>query len=328
LFVPNEFNLSVDFHAQAASSTSYLWTFGDGTTATGADATHQYAADGTYTACVIAENALGCSDLECVTFTLAQTRCQANYSWENSGLGVAFKDLSDSNTDISGYFWNFGDNSGSTLPSPTHQYAGLGVYEVCLTITADSCSSTFCQMLDLSDPCLSLSADYTTELAGNPLSIQFSDLTSGNPNAWLWNFGDGTTNFTQNPTHDYNVAGAYNVCLIAANESQNCFTEPVCKTVYVGIIATNSPNTSTLRLYPNPVGANDLHIWVEGILDTDFGKNLPVTLTDLHGKTVWSGELLGFERTVLQVHKLLPAGVYGLAIQGVRGQYRGKIFVF
>ena len=47
-----------------------------------------------------------------------------------------------------------------------------------------------------------------------PLSVHFTDLSSvPGPSAWLWNFGDGSTSSTQNPTHLYAAAGTYDVRL-------------------------------------------------------------------------------------------------------------------
>jgi subtilisin family serine protease len=45
-----------------------------------------------------------------------------------------------------------------------------------------------------------------------PLTVHFRDPSSGIATNWLWNFGDGTTNSTQqNPTHIYNRAGNFTV---------------------------------------------------------------------------------------------------------------------
>ena len=47
-----------------------------------------------------------------------------------------------------------------------------------------------------------------------PLTVQFTDETSGNPISWLWDFGDGFTSQLQNPTHIYQDTGSYTVSLI------------------------------------------------------------------------------------------------------------------
>ena len=47
------------------------------------------------------------------------------------------------------------------------------------------------------------------------LTVQFADgSTSGHAvTSWLWNFGDGHTSTSQNPSHTYAHHGVYNVCL-------------------------------------------------------------------------------------------------------------------
>lgn len=50
-----------------------------------------------------------------------------------------------------------------------------------------------------------------------PLLVNFSDASTGNPNAWQWDFGDGTTSTEQNPTHSYATPGGYDVTLTVWN---------------------------------------------------------------------------------------------------------------
>jgi len=45
----------------------------------------------------------------------------------------------------------------------------------------------------------------------------FTDLSTENPNAWYWTFGDGTTATSQNPSHTYAQSGSYWVTLTASN---------------------------------------------------------------------------------------------------------------
>jgi pseudomonalisin len=46
-----------------------------------------------------------------------------------------------------------------------------------------------------------------------PLTVHFTDKSVGSIKSWLWNFGDGKTSTTQNPSHTYSKAGAYTVTL-------------------------------------------------------------------------------------------------------------------
>ncbi len=61
-------------------------------------------------------------------------------------------------------------------------------------------------------------ADNTNIFEGN--NVNFTDLSTGNPTSWSWNFPGGTpaTSTDQNPTVDYNTAGTYDVTLIATND--------------------------------------------------------------------------------------------------------------
>ena len=60
-------------------------------------------------------------------------------------------------------------------------------------------------------------ADFTQNVTSGaaPLTVQFTDKSSGRPNSWLWDFGDGSTSARQNPVHTYTSAGTYTVTLTA-----------------------------------------------------------------------------------------------------------------
>lgn len=56
-----------------------------------------------------------------------------------------------------------------------------------------------------------------------PNKYQFFDLSLGDPDYWLWDFGDGDTSTEQNPQHNFKQEGQYNVCLtIARSNIINC----------------------------------------------------------------------------------------------------------
>ena len=49
------------------------------------------------------------------------------------------------------------------------------------------------------------------------LVVEFQDMSNGNPNAWLWDFGNGYTSTQQNPIVFYNSPGYYRVELTVSN---------------------------------------------------------------------------------------------------------------
>ena len=46
-----------------------------------------------------------------------------------------------------------------------------------------------------------------------PLTVQFTDQSTGKITSWFWDFGDGETSTEQNPTHTYNSTGYFTVSL-------------------------------------------------------------------------------------------------------------------
>jgi PKD repeat protein len=71
----------------------------------------------------------------------------------------------------------------------------------------------------LNDDAAAPVADFTVTPTDGaaPLTVAFSDLSSGGPTAWSWNFGDGGTSNGQNPTHTYAEPGLYTVSLTVGN---------------------------------------------------------------------------------------------------------------
>lgn len=49
--------------------------------------------------------------------------------------------------------------------------------------------------------------------------VDLVDTSAGTPTSWAWDFGDGTTDTTQNPSHTYESPGTYTVSLQATNAS-------------------------------------------------------------------------------------------------------------
>ncbi len=117
---------------------------------------------------------------------------------------------------VTGWSWNFGDTAipVSTSQNPTVTYSKPGTYSVRLTITGTGGSATLTKaglITVTSTPVANFSA--TPKTGNAPLTVGFSDSSSGNISTRLWNFGDGTTSAALNPNHIYTAAGIYNVSL-------------------------------------------------------------------------------------------------------------------
>jgi PKD repeat protein len=79
------------------------------------------------------------------------------------------------------------------------------------------------------------SARFQADATRGPVSltVNFSDLSTLEPTAWSWTFGDGAISTAQNPSHTYSSEGAYTVSLTAAN-AQGQDTEV--KTNYINVV--------------------------------------------------------------------------------------------
>ncbi len=62
-----------------------------------------------------------------------------------------------------------------------------------------------------STPVANFTATPTTGVA--PLNVQFTDISSGSPTLWSWDFGDGYTATGKSPAHVFKAAGQYSVSL-------------------------------------------------------------------------------------------------------------------
>ena len=65
-----------------------------------------------------------------------------------------------------------------------------------------------------------------------PLTVNFTDTSTGDNLTYLWNFGDGNTSPEQNPIHEYAVSGEYTITLTTTNNyGSNTITDIVTATV-------------------------------------------------------------------------------------------------
>lgn len=165
--------------------------------------------------------------------------------------------------------WDFGD--GTTSNWPYHKYEEAGYYEVCLTITEDSCQDTFCDKVYIvgdddsthTDSCVVFFEAYPEP--GRP-GVEFEVYWNGemfplqdSTISMKWTFGDGTS--SDWPYHLYEEAGLYEICLTVTDE--NC-TSTYCDKVYVGV----KDSTCDQEFYPFYQTGNDGMVYFGMDIDT------------------------------------------------------------
>jgi VCBS repeat-containing protein len=102
-------------------------------------------------------------------------------------------------------------------------------------------------------PCV---ADFTSDFTGGclPMGINFTDKSTGMISSWSWNFGDGGTSTTQNPSHIYTASGTYTVTLTVSGACGSNFkTKSSYITIYAPSVAnfTTTPNKGNIPLSVN-----------------------------------------------------------------------------
>ena len=172
-----------------------------------------------------------------VMLTVGTPSVEADFTWSqnltNNFGQVTFTDQSHNNEvgEVDSYFWNFGDGTTSALQNPVHQYdpsPSTTTYSVSLTVFAygedeEKIYNTHTETVTLVQP--AMTANFTSTQTVNTGIVTFTN-TSVNvgyeePDAYLWNFGDGTTSTLKNPVHTFvsteNVPITYSVSLTTRN---------------------------------------------------------------------------------------------------------------
>ena len=202
--------------------TSWSWAFGDGKTSVEQNPTHTYEAPGKYTVSLEVKNEAGTDNKTIPDYiNVTKPGCPPDAQFRASPtigiapLAVSFTDLTSGNP--TSWAWNFGDNGTADQQHPEHTYQSPGEYTVTLTAKNEFGDSTevrekYIKVLEKPVP---LKAAFMGEPTSGtaPLNVKFTDLSTGGPTSWLWNFGDGGSASDQNPNHVYTQPGNYTVYL-------------------------------------------------------------------------------------------------------------------
>ncbi|WP_277749825.1 PKD domain-containing protein [Methanoculleus taiwanensis] len=260
--------------------TAWSWEFGDGATSTEQNPVHTYAAAGAYTVSLNATNAAG-SDIEeqidLITVTEpVNASFTANATSGATPLTIQFTDTSTGAP--TSWSWDFGDGATSTEQSPVHTYTAEGTYTVSLTATNAVSDDTRVEtdyIVATVFPGAGFDVNVSSGMA--PLTVQFTDLSTGEPTAWSWEFGDGATSTEQNPVHTYAAAGAYTVTLNATNAAGSDIEEQVDLITAIGPVTASFTANVTGGVVPFAVGFTDTSTGAPTSWSWDFGDGATST---------------------------------------------------
>jgi len=145
--------LTVVFNASASSDpdgtiASYHWSFGDGATATGKNATHGYSTAGAYVVTLTVEDNEGATSTGSLIILVSAPGNQlpvADFTADPEASFLVPTTISfdasashDPDGSIVAYQWDFGDGDAGAGQTTTHQYTSYRTYNVILTVYDDA----------------------------------------------------------------------------------------------------------------------------------------------------------------------------------------------
>ncbi len=218
---------TVQFTDLTSGSTSWFWDFGDGTTSTQQNPSHQYTATGDYDVTLTATTGTGCTNTTTktafirihepvITLNLPTGGC-VPFSYTPTATVLTLDS-------VASYSWNLGAPGAifNVKNPPPYTYASVGSYDVSLTITTVSgCTKTFTAVNGVrvgTPPTVSFTATPTVACASQPITFVNNSITS--PGAfveWAWDFGDNTGSNIRDPQHVFTDTGALTIRLTVTN---------------------------------------------------------------------------------------------------------------
>lgn len=216
------------FDHTGSGATTFYWDFGDGTSSSVEDPSHTYNTIGTYTIQLTTTSLFACVSTitgsvdvyepPFANFTLApDSAC--------GPLVVSFTDFS-SGQSIS-YHWDFGNGTTATVSNPgaatytagyladTTYYITLSVSNFCATVTHTDSVKV------MPEPHAVFGTNVNTGCS--PFTPDFANNSVGLPDAYYWDFGDGTSDTTSQALFGHTFTTGtedttYTITLIVENE--------------------------------------------------------------------------------------------------------------
>jgi PKD repeat protein len=256
---------------------------------------------------------------------LPEADFEADTTEITEGESINFSDLTINNPTNWEWIFEGGDPQTSSDTNPENiVYDVPGSYAVTLTAEnftgADTAiKENYITVNQGLAPLADFYADKTEIMLGD--TVNFFDLSSNDPEIWLWTFEGGTPSGSgvQNPTGIvYNEEGAFDVSLRARNPfgSHTTLKEGY---ILVGNVSVKDINQArSMLVYPNPSSGK-----VTVRVGNKLAAGAVLTVLNTFGKTILSQ---GFNNDRIQLDLgNQPNGLYIIRIQAGSSIYQGKV---
>jgi PKD repeat protein len=320
-------NYQITFNAAGSSDAdgdplTYQWTFGDGTTGSGATPTHAYTSLGTFTLTLVVNDGTADSLPATTTVTIENQRPIAVAGGPHTAVRhqvITFNgsDSSDPDGDPLTYQWSFGDGATGSGPTPTHAFASLGSFTMTLVVndgTTDSVPSWASVTIENLPPVATLTSPPSGTVVTAPSSVALV-ASADDPDGTIARveFFAGAAKVGESTTAPYSttwttaVPGAYLLTARATDESGTSTTS-----VPVSVLV-NAPPQATLT---SPAS--------DAVFAAPASVTLTATASDADGQVVrvefYQGTtLLGSDETAPYAWTVasLPTGTYAFTARAI-----------
>ncbi len=241
------------------SPVSCNWTFGDGSSGTGCQTSHIYAAAGTFVATVTATDNLNVTSTHSVTLVvdLAVTM-SASPSPTEIGVPMTFTTIATGGVSPYTFSWSFGDGTSQVGSITAHTFTSPMLYSVRLIVTDvnGNIGSTVKQVKVQPALTVTVSSDSAGGIA--PTTIHFNATASWGvgPFVFTWSFGDGQRAAGYSLAHNFTTPNSYRVQVTVTDSIGVATSGSLTITVVTELSdPVTQPPTNTATAGPIPVDA-------------------------------------------------------------------------
>ncbi len=227
----------VTFTDNSPDAVSWSWNLGNGNTSTSQNPSATYSNEGSYTATLTITDSHGCSGTYTNPSPIIVDFPTATITWDSDSLpnhcipfpvdftGSGSYNLIYDSIPVTGWNWNFGDGTTSTLQNPNHIYTTPGEYNITLTITtANGCPATTTITIKVGAHQIPIIQNTFSLGCANETSVHFVSLSTDSNliDFWDWSFIANLpdSNYTvatsseQHPTVDFHGLDSISIQLI------------------------------------------------------------------------------------------------------------------
>lgn len=210
------------FTNNSTGSNTYIWTFDTIANSIQPNPFFTFNTDGIFEIKLFSINNSGCVDSS-INYINVNPIISADFSTDTSIGCEPFNVIFNNNSQNSSFYnWDFGDGNTASFFNGFYEYQNAGNYIIKLVVeNINGCKDSIFEPINVYPSPTSSYTYIASDPCYLPISVDFTN-TSLLSNNFEWNFGNGQTSSTNNPSTIFDSVGNYNVQLISGN-SYNCY---------------------------------------------------------------------------------------------------------